>query len=161
MQGTKKKRDILSSEELASLFHLPDTRFNKTPGIHWQNFKIAPAPKNIPEEGLFIGHNHFRGITTDIHLKREDRFRHFYVIGQTGTGKSSIFQVMARQDLRNNEGIAVVDPHGSLIDDLLPFVPRKRADDVIYFNPADQDRPMGLNLLEADNDDEKDTIENH
>lgn len=154
----KKKRTILSSEELASIFHLPDIRFNKTPGIHWQSFKIAPVPKNVPLEGLFMGHNHFRGVTTEIRMKREDRFRHFYVIGQTGTGKSSIFQIMARQDLRNNEGIAVVDPHGSLIDDLLPFVPRKRADDVIYFNPADQSRPMGLNLLEADNDDEKELV---
>lgn len=158
LRNSKKKRAILSSEELASIFHLPDIRFNKTPGIHWQSFKIAPAPKNVPVEGLFMGHNHFRGVTTEIRMKREDRFRHFYVIGQTGTGKSSIFQIMARQDLRNNEGIAVVDPHGSLIDDLLPFVPRKRADDVIYFNPADQSRPMGLNLLEAENDDEKELV---
>jgi hypothetical protein len=157
-QKFKKKLTILSTEELASIFHFPNTRFNKTPGIHWQNFKIAPAPKNMPKEGLLLGHNHYRGITTEVRMKREDRFRHFYVIGQTGTGKSSIFQIMARQDLRNNDGLAVIDPHGSLIEDLLPFVPRNRADDVIYFNPADQTRPMGLNLLEADNDDEKELV---
>lgn len=157
-QKWKKKLAILSTEELASVFHFPNIRFNKTPGIHWQNYKIAPAPKNMPKEGLLLGHNHYRGVTTDVRMKREDRFRHFYVIGQTGTGKSSIFQVMARQDLRNNDGIAVLDPHGSLIDDLLPFIPRTRADDVIYFSPADQARPMGLNLLEADNDDEKELV---
>ncbi len=157
-QKLKKQIAILSSEELASIFHLPSIRFNKTPGIHWQNFKIAPTPKNVPKEGLLLGHNHYRGVTTPIHMSREDRFRHFYVIGQTGTGKSSIFQNMIRQDLRNNDGLAIIDPHGSLVDDTLPFIPRHRADDVIYFNPADQARPMGLNLLEADNDDEKELV---
>ncbi len=157
-QKWKKKLTILSSEELASIFHLPNIRFNKTPGIHWQNFKIAPAPKNMSKDGLLLGHNTYRGNTTEVRIKREDRFRHFYVIGQTGTGKSSIFQIMLRQDFRNNEGCAVIDPHGSLIDDLLPYIPRERADDVIYFSPADQARPMGLNLLEADNDDEKELV---
>lgn len=157
-QKLKKQKAILSSEELASIFHLPNIRFNKTPGIHWQNYKIAPTPKNIPKEGLLLGHNHYRGVTTDIRMKREDRFRHFYVIGQTGTGKSSIFQNMIRQDLRNNDGLAIIDPHGELVDATLPFIPRHRADDVIYFNPADQARPMGLNLLEADNDDEKELV---
>ncbi|MCC6643812.1 type IV secretory system conjugative DNA transfer family protein [Candidatus Peregrinibacteria bacterium] len=157
-QRVKKKLAILSSEEIASIFHLPNSKFNKTPGIHWQNFKIAPSPKNIPKEGLLLGHNHFRGTTTPIYMKREDRFRHFYVIGQTGTGKSSIFQNMIRQDLRNNDGLAIIDPHGSLIDSTLPFIPRERADDVVYFNPADQARPMGLNLLEADSDDEKELV---
>ncbi len=157
-QRIKRKLTILSSEELASIFHFPNTRFNKTPNIHWQSYKIAATPKNMPKEGLLLGHNHFRGITTEIRMKREDRFRHFYVIGQTGTGKSSIFQIMARQDLRNNDGLAVVDPHGELIDTLLPFVPKHRADDVIYFSPADQARPMGLNLLEADSDDEKELV---
>lgn len=157
-QKWKKKLTILSTEELASVFHLPNIRFNKTPGIHWQNYKIAPAPKNMPKEGLLLGHNHYRGVTTDIRMKREDRFRHFYVIGQTGTGKSSIFKTMIRQDLRNREGIAIIDPHGELVDDTLNFIPRDRADDVIYFSPADQSRPMGLNLLEADNDDEKELV---
>jgi hypothetical protein len=157
-QKLSKKISILSSEELASLFHLPNIRFNHTPGIHWQNYKIAQAPKNMPKEGLLLGYNHYRGVTTDVRMKREDRFRHFYVIGQTGTGKSSIFQIMIRQDLKANDGLAIIDPHGSLIDDTLPFIPRERADDVIYFNPADQARPMGLNLLEADSDDEKELV---
>lgn len=157
-QKYKKQIAILSSEELASIFHLPNIRFNKTPGIHWQNYKIAPAPKNVPKEGILLGHNHYRGVTTEVRMKREDRFRHFYVIGQTGTGKTSIFQNMIRQDLKNNDGLAIIDPHGSLVEDTLPFIPRQRADDVIYFNPADQARPMGLNLLEADNDDEKELV---
>ncbi len=149
---------LLSSEELASIYHLPNIKYNKAPTIAWQNFKIAPAPHNLPDEGILLGHNTYRGVTKEVRMKSEDRFRHFYVIGQTGTGKSSIFQTMIRQDLRNGNGICVVDPHGSLVDDILPFIPRERADDVIYFNPADQDRPLGLNLLEAATPDERDLV---
>ncbi|KKT73880.1 MAG: hypothetical protein UW70_C0074G0002 [Candidatus Peregrinibacteria bacterium GW2011_GWA2_44_7] len=149
---------VLSSEELASLFHLPNIRFNRGANIAWQNFKVAPAPANLPEEGLLLGHNYFRGQTKEVRLKREDRFRHFYVIGQTGTGKSSVLQVMIRQDLKNGDGLCVIDPHGSLIEDIMPFIPRERADDVIYFNPSDMERPMGLNLLEANTDEEKDMV---
>ncbi|HRI35941.1 MAG TPA: type IV secretion system DNA-binding domain-containing protein [bacterium] len=148
----------LNIEELASLFHFPASKYNKTPEIVWQNFKVVKAPANIPHEGLLMGHNEFAGVKTEIRIKNEDRFRHFYVIGQTGTGKSSIMQIMARQDLREGRGLAVIDPHGDLANDLLPFVPRERADDVIYFNPADIERPMGLNLLEANNDDEKEIV---
>lgn len=153
-----RRRMIFSSEELAGLFHFPNIRFNRVPSIAWQNFKIAPAPANIPTEGLLLGYNHFRGQMREIRIKKEDRFRHFYVIGQTGTGKSSILQVMIRQDLKNGNGLCVIDPHGSLIEDILPFIPRERADDVIYFNPADLERPMGLNLLEANTDEERDMV---
>ncbi|MEK7524741.1 MAG: type IV secretion system DNA-binding domain-containing protein [Patescibacteria group bacterium] len=152
------RRMILSSEELAGLFHFPNIRYNRGSTMAWQNFKIAPAPPNIPSEGLLLGYNTYRGETKEIRIKREDRFRHFYVIGQTGTGKSSILQVMIRQDLKNGDGFCVIDPHGSLIEDILPFIPRERADDVIYFNPADMERPMGLNLLEANTDEEKDMV---
>jgi hypothetical protein len=153
-----KNNMVLSSEELASIFHVPNIKYNRTPNIAWQNFKIAPPPENIPKEGILLGHNTYRGVTTEIRVKNEDRFRHFYVIGQTGTGKSSIFQSMLRQDFRNGAGVCVIDPHGSLVDDLLPHIPKERADDVIYFNPADLERPMGLNLLEATTDAEKDMV---
>ena len=152
------RKTIFSAEELASLFHLPSIRFNKAPTINWQNYKVAPTPPNIPTEGILLGHNIYRGVKKEIRMKNEDRFRHFYVIGQTGTGKSSILQVMIRQDLKNGKGLCVIDPHGQLIDDILPFIPRDRADDVIYFNPADLDRPMGLNLLEAESPEERDMI---
>ncbi len=149
-QWITRNRMVLSSEELASIFHVPNIRFNKYPSIAWQNFKIAPPPANIPTEGILLGHNIYRGEVKEIRMKREDRFRHFYVIGQTGTGKSSVLQVMIRQDLRNGDGLCVIDPHGSLIEDVLPFIPRHRADDVIYFNPSDMERPLGINLLEGD-----------
>lgn len=149
---------IMCPEELASLFHLPNIRYNRAPTINWQNYKISPPPANIPEEGILLGHNIYRGVKKEIRMKNEDRFRHFYVIGQTGTGKSSILQVMIRQDLKNGKGLCVVDPHGQLIDDILPFIPRDRADDVIYFNPADLERPLGLNLLEAETPEERDLV---
>ncbi|MDD3793792.1 MAG: DUF87 domain-containing protein [Candidatus Gracilibacteria bacterium] len=152
------KKMILNTEELASIFHFPHIRYNGTPEIKWQNFKIVKAPTTIPKEGLLLGHNIYRGVKKEIRIKTEDRFRHFYVIGQTGTGKSSILQVMARQDLKNGEGICVIDPHGDLARDLLPFIPRERADDVIIFDPSDTSRPIGLNLLEANSEEEKELV---
>lgn len=149
---------ILSSEELATIYHLPNIRFNKYPQIAWQNFKIAPAPPNTPTEGLLLGHNIYRGDKREIRMKTEDRFRHFYLIGQTGTGKSSTLQVMIRQDLKEGRGVAVIDPHGSLIEDILPFIPRERADDVVYFDPSDMERPLGINLLEGDTWEEKELV---
>ncbi len=149
---------VLSTEEIASFFHFPHIKYNNIPAVKWQNYKIVKSPQNIPKSGLLLGHNHYRGVETPIYMNREDRFRHFYVIGQTGTGKSSIFQTMIRQDLNNGDGLCVIDPHGSLIEDLLPFVPKERVDDVIIFDPADLERPMGLNLLEADTDEERDLV---
>ncbi len=154
----QKHHMLLGTTELSSFFHLPNIKYNKVETIKWQNFKMAPAPKNIPEEGLHLGINTFRGEKKKIFMKPDDRFRHFYIIGQTGTGKSSIIQLMARQDFNNGKGVCIVDPHGSLIEDLMPFIPRSRADDVIYFNPADTERPLGLNLLEGKTPEERDLI---
>ncbi len=158
LETLRQRRFLFGTAELASLFHLPHGKYNKVETIKWQDFKVAPAPKNMPEDGLFLGTNTYRGEKRKIFMKNDDRFRHFYIIGQTGTGKSSIIQLMARQDFHNGKGVCVVDPHGSLIDDLLPYIPRERADDVIYFNPADIERPMGLNLLEGKNEEERDLI---
>lgn len=149
------KNFLLNIEEIATLFHFPHSKYNKQPEIKWQHFRVVKAPTNIPHEGLYLGDNIFRGERRKIYLSNEDRFRHFYVIGQTGTGKSSILSVMARQDLRNGRGLAVLDPHGDFATGLLDFIPKTRAEDLIFFDPADQGRPMGLNLLEADTDDEK------
>lgn len=152
------KKMILNTEELSSIFHFPHIKYNKTPEIKWQNFKIVKAPWDIPKDWIVIWDNIYRWVKKEIKIKTEDRFRHFYVIGQTWTWKSSILQVMARQDLVNWNWIAVIDPHGDLAKDLVPFIPRNRADDVIIFNPADQERPMWLNLLEAHTPEERDLI---
>lgn len=152
------KKMILNTEELASIFHFPHIKYNTTAEIKWQNFKIVKAPGNVPKDWLLLWYNHYRWTKKEIRVKTEDRFRHFYVIGQTGTWKSSILQVMARQDFANWEWVCVIDPHGDLARDLLPFIPRERADDVIIFDPSDTDRPIWLNILEASSDEEKDAV---
>ncbi len=149
---------IMNSEELATLYHFPHSKYNKQPEIRWQRFKIVKAPTNIAKEGLYIGDNDFRGEKKPIFIKTEDRFRHFYVIGQTGTWKSSIMTIMMRQDVKAGRWIAVMDPHGDLAKDLLNFIPKTRADDLVYFDPGDLSRPMGLNLLEANSEDEKQMV---
>ncbi|MBX4186849.1 MAG: type IV secretion system DNA-binding domain-containing protein [Candidatus Doudnabacteria bacterium] len=146
---------ILNTEELASLWHLP-TRFIETPNIKWLQAKKAPAPTNVPEKGTLLGHNMYRGIDTKILIDREDRTRHMYIIGRTGTGKTELLKNMAIQDIRNGEGVCVVDPHGDLVEDVLQYIPKERAEDVILFEPADMDRPLGLNMLEAKDPSQKD-----
>ncbi len=149
---------VLNTEEISSIYHFPHAKYNTTPEIKWQNFKIVKAPNNIPKEWLLLWHNVYRWVKKEIRIKKEDRFRHFYVIGQTGTGKSSIMQVMARQDFANWEWVCIMDPHGDLARDLLPFIPRERADDVVIFDPSDTDRPLWLNLLEAWSEEEKELV---
>jgi hypothetical protein len=158
LQAMRFHRMLVGTAEMTSFWHVPNIKYNKVEMIKWQNFKMAPAPKAMPDEGLFLGYNTYRGEKRKIHMKNDDRFRHFYIIGQTGTGKSSIIQLMARQDFNNGKGVCIVDPHGSLIDDLIPYIPRSRADDVIYFNPADIERPLGLNILEGKTSEERDLI---
>ena len=93
-------KTVLSLEEIASLFHFPHSKYNRSAEIKWQNFKIVKAPTNIATEGILLGSNTYQGVTKQIYMKNEDRFRHFYVIGQTGTGKTTILTVMARQDVK-------------------------------------------------------------
>jgi hypothetical protein len=140
---------ILCSEEISSVFHFPNIKYNKSPVIKWQEYKIAPAPNNLPTSGLLLGNNIYRGETKPVNIKRDDRRRHFYMIGKSGTGKSTILKGMLKQDLNNGEGVCLIDPHGDLAEGVLAQVPRRRADDVIIFDPGDLERPMGLNILEA------------
>lgn len=150
------KPSILDTAELASLFHLPSSRFNYTPIINWLKYKILPAPVDVPTEGILLGHNTYRGVKKEVRMLRKDRTRHHYVIGKSGSGKSVFLSYMARQDIQNGDGVCVVDPHGDLIEELINFVPKERAKDVIIFNPADTERPMGLNILEANTPEEMD-----
>ncbi len=149
------RKVIFNTEELSSLFHLP-TKFTETPNIRWLSSKKAPAPVNIPREGQLLGVNLYRGVKTEIRVSRDDRRRHMYVIGRTGTGKSEFMKNLAIQDIKNGEGMAVIDPHGDLVEDLLQHIPKSRAEDVILFEPFDMARPMGLNMLEVRTDEEKD-----
>lgn len=140
---------LLNTEELASLYHFP-LKNAETPNILWLTAKHASAPTNIPDEGIILGHNIYRGEIKDIRIKREDRRRHMYIIGKSGGGKSQFIAGMAIQDILNGEGVCVLDPHGDLVKDILDRVPPERAEDVILFAPADFERPLALNLIEFD-----------
>ncbi|HEX9503168.1 MAG TPA: type IV secretion system DNA-binding domain-containing protein [Patescibacteria group bacterium] len=146
---------ILNTEELASIWHLP-TRFMETPNIKWLSAKKAPAPVNTPQAGTLLGHNIYRRIDTKIYIDREDRTRHTYIIGRTGTGKTELLKNMAIQDIRAGEGVCIVDPHGDLVEDVLRYIPKERVEDVILFEPFDMERPLGLNMLEAKDPSQKD-----
>ncbi|MBI2007369.1 MAG: type IV secretion system DNA-binding domain-containing protein [Candidatus Blackburnbacteria bacterium] len=145
---------ILNSEELATVFHFPNKQVT-TPHIHWLNAKRAPAPSQIPTSGLFIGTSSYRGVKRPVYIGEDDRRRHMYIIGKTGTGKTELLKDLIMQDIRAGKGICFMDPHGDAVQDILKMIPPERAEDVIYFNPADTGRPMGLNLLEAKTEDQK------
>lgn len=150
------KSSLLVPDELASMYHFPNSRYNLTPVIKWLQYKVLPPPVDLPTEGILLGYNSYRGIQREVHFLKKDRSRHHYIIGQTGTGKSVFLDFMARQDIKNGDGVCVVDPHGDLIEDILAYIPKERVRDVILFNPADQERPMGLNILEAKTPSEQD-----
>ncbi|MDD5146335.1 MAG: type IV secretion system DNA-binding domain-containing protein [Candidatus Pacebacteria bacterium] len=137
----------LSAAELAGIFHFPLTQL-LTPHLKWLKAKQAPPPENMPEEGLTIGQSVFRGEERLVRMLQDDRRRHFYIIGQTGTGKSAFLSNLVRQDIESGEGLCLIDPHGELAEKVLAAIPPQRAEDVIYFNPADPERALGLNMLE-------------
>ncbi len=146
---------ILNIEELASLFHLPHTTV-ETPNIVWATTKTAEPPAKIPtskslspEKLSLYGVTNFRGTNTVFGIGREDRGRHMYIIGQTGTGKSGLLELLALSDVYYNQGIAIIDPHGDFAQNILKFIPERRVADVVYFNPADADFPIGFNPLEV------------
>lgn len=144
---------ILNSEELATIFHLPNNTVS-TPNIHWLNSKTAPAPSEIPTEGLYLGMSTYRGIKRPVYISEDDRRRHIYIIGATGVGKSELLKQMMLQDIKEGKGVCFIDPHDT-VRQLLPLIPPERAEDVIYFYPGDTKRPMGLNLLDAKTEDQK------
>ncbi len=151
-------KNILNAVELATLFHFPDESSIPTSQLTRQDSKQVDGPRNIPEEGLLLGYNIFRGAKKPIRLGKLDRQRHMYAVGQTGTGKSTFLENLALQDMLNGNGFAFVDPHGDVAERLLAMVPKERTEDVIYFSPADMDHPMGLNLFEYNNPDQKDFL---
>ena len=139
----------LSAGELAGIFHFPSPQL-LTPHIKWLKAKQAPAPDNLPKEGLLVGQNIFRDEKTEVRILEDDRRRHLYIIGQTGTGKSVPLQEMIKQDIEAGRGVCLIDPHGDLAERVLSLIPASRAEEVVYFNPGDIERPLGLNMLEYD-----------
>ena len=149
---------ILNSVELASIFHLPEQSAIPSSSVERQLVKQVDGPAKLATEGLFLGVNEFRGNKKPIYLQEKDRRRHMYVIGQTGMGKSVFLENLAFQDMCDGRGFAFIDPHGDAVEALLKRVPEERIDDIIYFDPADIEHPVGMNMFEFTNEDQKDFI---
>lgn len=140
---------VLNTEELASLFHFPIPSTD-IPRIAWLKSREASPPENLPKTGTFIGESIFRGDRKNIYITEEDRRRHVYVIGQTGTGKTTFMINMLIDDIRKGKGVSIIDPHGEFVDTILSLMPKERIDDVIVFDPGNLKYPMGMNMLEYD-----------
>ena len=150
--------NILNTVELATVFHLPDQESIPTAQVKRQMLKQVDGPTEVMEEGFLLGYNEFRGVRKEIRLSTNDRRRHTYIIGQTGTGKSVLLENLAYQDMLDGKGFAFVDPHGDSAESLMGKVPKERVEDVIYFNPGDMTNPVGLNMFEFDHPDQKDFL---
>ena len=140
----------LSLRELTTLYHFPPEGIASSPHLKQSRSSGGAAPIGLPRDGMLIGTNTYRGQTTDVRISLEDRLRHLYVIGQTGTGKTGFLKTLIEADIKAGNGVCFIDPHGNDIIDVLASIPPERYEDVIYFDPAYLDRPFGLNLLEYD-----------
>ena len=161
------KGQILNSLEISSVWHLP-TQLITLPNIAWGREMVSEAPDDLPiAEGLndeekkkitFLAKTEFKNKLTTFGIRRKDRERHVYAIGKTGTGKTTLLCNMAIEDIRKGEGVAVVDPHGDLIQTLLTYIPKNRINDVCYFNPSDPEFDYPLNILDVSNAAQKELV---
>ncbi|MDO8429282.1 MAG: type IV secretion system DNA-binding domain-containing protein [Candidatus Daviesbacteria bacterium] len=148
------KTPVLTPDEIGSIFHFPNKTI-PTPHIAWLPARSAPASEKIPTSGLYLGKSVFRGTDRPVFITEEDRRRHMYIIGRTGTGKTTLLKSLMLQDIMAGKGVAFIDPHGDAAEEMLSLIPPHRAQDVIYFNPGDVERPFGMNMLDARTEDEK------
>ena len=146
---------LLAASEVADIYHFPNSQSAKTENVVKSLSKTLPAPltlKNGAKLDVVLGRNYHHGSTTDIGLTADERERHVFVVGGTGNGKTTLLKYAIVQDIQNGKGVAVIDPHGDLAQELLTYIPKERIKDVIYFNPSDVGYPIGLNLLEVPKD---------
>lgn len=142
---------ILNLEELTTCIHFPASNVGRAaPQLKQSKAGTAPAPMDLATGGTLLGINRHRGVEQKIYITDEDRMRHLYVIGQTGTGKTAFLKNLINQDIKAGHGVCFIDPHGSDVMDILANIPANRLEDVVYFDPASTDRPMALNMLEYD-----------
>ena len=143
-------KSILNTSELATIFHFPNGTI-RTEGIIRSHSRTLPAPNSLlsnPELDVVVGLNKHHNKDTLIGLTKSERERHMFVVGGTGSGKTTMLKYQIIQDIQNGKNVAVIDPHGDLAEEILSYIPKERIDDVIYLNPDDLDNPIGVNLLE-------------
>jgi Type IV secretion-system coupling protein DNA-binding domain len=148
---------LLNSDELIGFVHLPSSTV-RSPVLQRQTSKTKRAPAIVGHQGLLIGLNEHAGETAGVRLTPEQRVKHCHIIGASGTGKSTLLFNLIRQDIENGEGVAVLDPHGDLIDRILGVVPQERIDDVVLVDPSDDQFSIGFNILSAHSDLEKNLL---
>jgi len=148
---------LLNSEELVSLVHLPSISVRSEKLIR-EARKTRSVPSIASGHPFTLGENIHQGRYAPVALRTEQRLRHVHVIGATGTGKSTLLLNSVIQDMQSNKGVAVLDPHGDLIDQILGHVPEERFEDVILFDPSDSDYPVGFNILSAHSEIEKNVL---
>ncbi|MDP3998322.1 MAG: type IV secretion system DNA-binding domain-containing protein [bacterium] len=162
------RRQVLTVSELATIFHMPGKYLSEIRNIAWGTKLTGEPPDNLPigfgsteeekKDVNFYGRTEFKNKVVTFGVKRIDRRKHVYIIGKTGTGKSTLIANMAINDMRNGEGLAVIDPHGDLSEILLDFVPSSRINDVVYLDPTDVSHPFHLNFLELKNPEHRELI---
>lgn len=148
---------LLNSDELTGFVHLPSSAV-RSPVLQRDTGRSKPVPAMMPQSGIVIGDNEHNGQIIPVHLSTEQRTRHTHIIGSSGTGKSSLLLNLIRQDIENGDGVAVLDPHGDLISQILSIIPEQRMEDVVLVDPSDQDFPIGFNILQAHSEVEKNLL---
>ncbi len=146
---------VVDVNQAAAAFHIPRSSLIAIPGMQMQSHRQLRPPSDLSETGTIIGQYHEHGITKPVHISEIDRTRHTYVIGQTGTGKSTVLKSMVLDDITKGRGVCVIDPHGDLVNEILAQIPADRHDDVIVIDPTHTDAPIGLNLFEHDTQEER------
>lgn len=154
----KNKKVILNSMELASIYHLPSQSSIPSSGVERQLTKQVDGPARLTQDGVILGVNKYRGEQKEIRLSENDRRRHTYIIGATGMGKSVLLGNIAYQDMMDGRGFAFIDPHGDVVEEILSKIPEERIDDVVYFDPSDDEFPIGMNMFEFQTPEQKDFI---
>lgn len=155
-------RHLVSEREAALAFRLPVPDSMGVPGVAVIDIRPVAPPSNLPDRGVVLGRSVAQVGSNHVRVQQElgDRRRHTYMVGKTGTGKSTLLKNLALQDIEAGHGVCLIDPHGDLVEEIEARIPDHRVQDVIYFDPSDHARPIGLNLLEARSDHEKNMIVN-
>jgi hypothetical protein len=151
---TRRTGMLLNSDELTGFVHLPSSAV-RSPVFQRQTTKTKAAPAIVRQRGLLLGTNDHAGEMVEVRLSAEQRTRHMHIIGSSGTGKSTLLFNLIQQDIENGEGVAVLDPHGDLIDKILGVIPQERIDDVVLVDPSDAEYSIGFNILSAHSELEK------
>src|SRR3989344_3418430 len=164
----ERKNQVLNAAELATIWHPPGFLLAGIKNVAWGKTLLGEPPENLPaitnvseeekKDINFFAKTEFKNQDTIFGIKTPDRRKHVYIIGKTGAGKSTLIANMAIDDIRKDRGIGIIDPHGDLSEIILDFIPKRRANDVVYLEPFDTERPFALNVLEVKNNQQKDLI---